>query len=101
MAAKLDGLISENKKIWIDQLILARDLLVHPQKGMHQLMFNLELAEKDGALVCTKAHPPEINSKPIHLYAQETLAQIAAFSSSFLGLLHEKAVFNQSLERTR
>ena len=101
MAAKLDGLISENKRIWIDQLILARDLLVHPEKGMQQLMFNLELAEKGGALVCTKAHPPEINSKPIHLYAQETLTQIAAFSSSFLGLLREKAVSNQSLERTR
>ncbi len=91
MAAKLDGLISEHKKMWIDQLILARDLLVHPQKGMYQLMFNLEIAEKNGALVCTKVHPPEINSKPIHLYAQETLTQIDAFSSCFLGLLREKS----------
>ena len=84
VAAKLGALISEHKKAWIDQLILARDLLVHPKKGMHQLMFNLELAEKDGTLICIKAHPPEINSQPIHLYAQDTLNQVAAFSSSFL-----------------
>ena len=90
-AAKLDGLISENKKCWIDQLILARDLLVHPQKGMHQLMFNLAFTVKDGALVCTKIHPPEINSKPIHLYAQESLTRIDTFSSTFLGLLREKS----------
>lgn len=87
VAARLKALISEHKNLWIDQVILARNLLVHPEKGMHQLMFNLELLEKDGALLCLKVHPPEINSKPIHEYAQETLKQITWFSSSFLGLL--------------
>jgi hypothetical protein len=88
-AARLEALISEHKTLWIDQVILARDLLVHPEKGMHQLMFNLELLEKGGALLCLKAHPPEINSKPIHDYAQETLKQITGFSSRFLALLGE------------
>jgi hypothetical protein len=92
VAAKLDTLISEHKNLWIDELILARDLLVHPQKGMHQLMFNLELAETNGSLVCIKAHPPEINSKPIHLYAQDTLKQVTAFSSIFIGLLVDSSV---------
>ena len=92
LAAKLDALISEHKKAWIDQLILARDLLVHPKKGMHQLMFNLELAEKDGSLICIKAHPPEINSQPIHLYAQDTLKQVAGFSSSFLAAARNSSV---------
>ena len=87
VAAKLDILISDHKNLWIDELILARDLLVHPQKWMHQLMFNLELAEKDDLLVCIKAHPPEINSRPIHLYAMDTLKEVTAFSSSFIGLL--------------
>lgn len=87
VAAKLDALISEHKKIWIDQVILARDSLVHPQKGMHQLMFNLEFVEKDGALVCVKAHPPEINERPIHIFAQETLQRATILSSSFLGAL--------------
>lgn len=89
LAASLEGLISKHKILWIDQVIQARDLLVHPEKGMPQLMFTLELLEKDGALFCLKAHPPEINSKPIHEYAQETLKQITEFSSSFLALLGE------------
>lgn len=92
VAAKFDALILEHKKLWIDQLILARDLLVHPEKGMHQLMFNLELSEKDGSLYCVKVNPPEINSKPMHVYAQGTLGQIAAFSSSFLTLLSDNNV---------
>jgi hypothetical protein len=89
IAERLDVLISEHKKLWIDQAILARDLMVHPEKGRLQLMFNLELLEQGGALICRIAHPPEINSKPIHEYAQETLKQITEFSSSFLALLCE------------
>jgi hypothetical protein len=100
-ALKLNALISEHKRLWIDQVIFARDRLLHPEKGMHQLMFYLELSEKDGALVCIKVHPPEINSIPIHAYAQETLKQITAFSSRFLALLPETAVSNQGMERTR
>ena len=83
---------TEHKKLWIDQVILARDLLVHPEKGMNQLMFNLELSEKDGTVYCVKAHPPVINSNPIHEYAQGTLKQITAFSSSFLALLSDNNV---------
>jgi hypothetical protein len=89
LAASLDELISKHKTLWIDQIIQARDLLIHPERGTHQLMFILELSEKSGALICLKAHPPEINSKPIHEYAQETLKQITGFSSNFLTLLGE------------
>ncbi|MFC1509192.1 hypothetical protein ACFL60_05850 [Candidatus Omnitrophota bacterium] len=87
VAAKFDALILEHKKLWIDEVIRARDQLVHPEKGMHQLMFNLEFSEKDGTLFCDKVHPPVINSKPIHVYAQGTLKQITEFSSHFLALL--------------
>jgi hypothetical protein len=83
-AAKLEAMISGHKKLWIDQVILARDRLIHPEKGMHQLMFHLEFVEKANALICVKAHPPEIDSKPIHLYAQDILKQATVFSSSFL-----------------
>lgn len=88
LAASLQELIQKHKILWIDEVIHARDLLVHPEKGMHQLMFNLEILERNGALFCLKANPPEINSKPINEYAQETLRQITGFSSSFLALLH-------------
>lgn len=91
-AAMLDALVSEHKKAWIDQVIFARDQLIHPEKGMHQLMFTLELSERDGQLVLTKAHPPEVDSRPIQQFAQDTLKGVTSFSESFLGLLHEKAV---------
>ena len=90
----LDALVSEHKKAWIDQVIFARDQLIHPEKGMHQLMFTLELSERDGQLVLTKAHPPEIDSKPIQQFAQGALKGVTNFSERFLGLLHEKAVSN-------
>ena len=97
-AAKLKAMISEHKKLWIDQVILARDQLIHAEKGMHQFMFHLEFAEKANALILVKAHPPEIDSKPIHLYAQDILQQATVFSSSFLGLLREPAPSDNSME---
>jgi len=100
-AAKLDAMISEHKKLWIDQVILARDQLIHPEKGMLQLMFHLEFEEKANSLVCVKANPPEIDSTPIHLYAQDILKQAAVFSMSYLGLLREPAVSNNNMEPTR
>jgi hypothetical protein len=86
-ANKLDALVSEQKKLWIDQVILARDQLIHPEKGMHQLMFHLDFAEKDNVLECVKVSPPEIDGKPVHLYAQEILRQVTVFSTSFLRLV--------------
>lgn len=93
-AAKLRALISEHKSAWIDQVIFARDQLIHPEKGMHQLMFTLELSEKDGRLILMKAHPPEIDSRPMQQFAQDTLKELSSFSEGFLALLHEKAVSN-------
>ncbi len=94
LAAKADAIISEHKKTWIDAVIAARDQLVHPVKGMHQLMFSLEFVQKNGSLIFVRARPPEINSKPIHHFAQAVLEQSKAFSSNFLALLNEKAVSN-------
>jgi hypothetical protein len=37
VAAKINALISKHKNLWIDQVIMARDLLVHPQRGRYQL----------------------------------------------------------------
>ncbi len=86
VAAKLEALISEHKGIWLDQLISARDHLVHPARGMQQLMFGMDFAERDGSLVCVKAHPPQIELKPIHSYAASTLSQLTRFSAEFVAL---------------
>jgi hypothetical protein len=50
---------------------------------MHQLMFKLEFAEKDGSLMFVRAYPPHIDSKPIHKFAQEILDQATEFSAKF------------------
>lgn len=92
LAAKVDALISEHKKAWIDRVIAARDQLVHPTKGMHQLMFQLEFTEKNGSLVFVRAHPPHIESTPIHRFAKEVFDQTTAFCSNLLKLLNETAV---------
>jgi hypothetical protein len=75
-------------------VIFARDQLIHPEKEMHQLMFTLELSEKDGWLILMKVHPPEIDSRPIQQFAQDTLKELNSFSESFLALIHESAVSN-------
>lgn len=80
-------LLLEHKRLWIDQAIAARDLLVHPDRGMHQLMFNLELADRDGELVCQRVNPPHVGDIPIHEYAEQTFARATEFSSAFLALV--------------
>jgi hypothetical protein len=75
-------------------MIFARDQLIHPEKGMHQLMFTVELSERDGQLILAKVHPPEVDSRPMQQFAQETLKEVTSFSENFLGLLHEKTASN-------
>jgi len=99
-AAKAIELISQHKASWIDQAVLARDWLIHPKKGMQQLMFHLEIAEKDGMLVCKKVIPPQIDSVPIDQYAQNVLKHAKEFSSAFLALFQETVVSNQRLDPT-
>lgn len=101
VAAKVRALISEHKALWIDQAILARDQLIHPEKGMHQLMFQLDFAEQANGLACVRVSPPAIGSEPIDQYSERILKHAQAFSSSFLGLLHEVAVSNNGMEPTR
>jgi hypothetical protein len=99
-AEKAMALISQHKASWIDQAVLARDQLIHPKRGMHQLMFHLEFAEKDGKLVCVKVAPPQIDSLPIDQYAQEILKHVQEFSSAFLALFREAALSNNAVQPT-
>ncbi|KPJ65202.1 MAG: hypothetical protein AMJ43_11160 [Coxiella sp. DG_40] len=43
VAKALKGLIIKHKQLWIDEVIAARDILVHPLEGVHQLMFELRM----------------------------------------------------------
>ena len=86
-ASNLETFILRHKNVWIDQVIQARDALVHPDGGMFQLMFNIVLFEKDGVLHCDEIRPPAINSKSIEVFANDTLDQIKEFSTNFFRIL--------------
>lgn len=86
-AKAIGSLIREHKASWIDQIIYARDQLIHPGGGMHQLMFYFALAEKNGALVVQKISPPSMGSSPIDSFAPSVLKSAQRFSTEYLALL--------------
>ncbi len=88
IAKKIHALITEHKKIWIDQAISVRNGLIHPEKGMSQIMFQLEFIEQGNSLVCEKIHPPAIEEKPIDQYAEGARKNIQEFAGNFLELLN-------------
>ncbi len=94
VSEKVRGLVCEHKTLWIDQAIEARDQLIHPEKGMHQLMFQLDFTVQAEKLVCIKVNQPIIGSEPIGQYALRVLQHTQAFSSTFLNMLNEEAVPN-------
>ena len=100
LAEKIGTLLSEHKADWIDQVIYARDQLIHPMRGMPQLMFQFECEEIDGSLVCTQISPPVIDSTPINHYARRTLEQAGIFAAAFIALLQGSAVSSSGEQPT-
>src|SRR4030042_6836858 len=98
IAEKATVLSSHHKEAWIDQAVFARHQLIHPKKGMDQLMFHLEFVEKDDKLACVKVTPPPIDSMLIDQYAQKVLKHTREFSSAFLALFRD-AGSNKRLHR--
>ena len=97
LSAKVAALVSEHKTSWIDQAISARDQLVHPERGIHQLMMRLDCVEQQGGLACVQVNPPDIDSVPISQYAQRVLGQASGFASAYLALVKEAAVSNHGI----
>jgi hypothetical protein len=89
VAAKVRDLIVEHKALWIDEAIRARDQLIHPEKGIHQLMFQLDFGAQGDTLVCKRISPPMIGARAIDDYARSALTQAHSFSSNFLNRLQE------------
>ena len=90
-AAKMVDLISNHKALWIDKAIMARDDLIHPQKGVYPFMFHLEFVEQESSLACVRVSPPVIGSEAVHEYAYRVLKYAHQFSSSILAILHPEA----------
>jgi hypothetical protein len=86
-ASQLKQLIEEQKGIWIDQSIELRDNLVHPEKGLPQVMFTLEIKQINGRLGLVRIVPPTVNGRGFSEYAQETMQHVHGFSELFLKIL--------------
>ena len=89
VAQQLTALICEHKQDWIDEVIGARDLLIHPTKGARLLMFRMEVDIVDGELIYEGAVPPVVGDEPIDRYAAKRLEDIKQFSLAFLGAIRE------------
>jgi len=83
-AINIYELIQSHKKDWIDNVIEARDFLIHPQKGTHQVMFEIKLKSTQNTLVYKNAVPPSVGSMSVDKYAKKQLKNIEKFAKSFL-----------------
>jgi len=86
-AHKLLKFIDGQKNSWIDQAVNVRDLLVHPNEGMLQVMFRLEIGQRNGKLKLRQMLQPSLAGLQFDQYAQITLIQVEYFSKNFLEIL--------------
>ena len=91
VATAIKELITEHKGLWIDEVIGSRDILVHPSRGAQQLMFELQVESRNGALVYLSAAPPPVGTVAINKYAAARVDDIKRFSSSLQSELRKTA----------
>jgi hypothetical protein len=87
VAELLFKLIAEHKRKWIDDAVKARDSLVHPEMGLIQVMFQLEITTVNSELILRGLKKPSINNIDFDKYAESTYHQLSDFSQSFITLL--------------
>ena len=83
-AQVIRDLVVSHKDLWIDELIKARHELIHPLRGTEQLMFHIELEDRDGNLLLKGANPPYIFGSRIDDYSTTIMEHIRQFSISLL-----------------
>lgn len=88
-ANKIATLIKKHKKDWLDEIISIRDLLTHPEKGIAQVMFEMEFRETRRGLKLIKIIKPKINASGADFndYAKGVLKKVEIFSKDFLELI--------------
>ncbi len=84
VASKLERLINDHKALWIDEVINARDRLIHPDLGARQLMFEVGLRNSQGTLELEDVFPPRVGTETIAIYSHKRLANTYQFSRAFL-----------------
>jgi hypothetical protein len=86
-ASKLFKLIVDQKRIWIDQAVNVRDILVHPEKGLLQVMFRMKVGIIKGNLKLIQILQPTLAGQEFDQYAQMTFMQMENFSKTYLGII--------------
>jgi hypothetical protein len=81
VAVRIADFLGEQKALWIDKLIGQRDGLLHPEKGMTQVMFQFDLVENDGQLTW------HVRESPMASYAPATLLRAQKFCETFIALV--------------
>lgn len=91
VAAAVKDLVMKHKALWIDGAIASRDVLVHPLRGVQQLMFEIRIEISNGSLVYLDAVPPHVGETPIAIYTVEQVEHIRQFSAKLLEELRKAA----------
>ena len=91
IADSLLELIVLQKEIWIDDAVNARDSFVHPEKGLIQVMFQLEIKPNNSEIELTGIRMPSIGTTDFNQWADETFIKLNAFSELFISIIaHNK-----------
>jgi len=86
-AQRIRAFISEQKELWIDEVIESRHQLIHPSGGIHQLMFRFELEDREGDLVCREVVPPFVGESQIDVYSARRMQNLRDFALRFIDIL--------------
>ena len=86
-AKALANLIQSHKERWIDGLIGVRDELTHPEKGVLQLMFEMQIDTNADGPVLTGVIPPKAGDQPIDQYAGDVERRLREFARRMLDCL--------------
>ena len=92
IAQTISKLISTHKDKWIDDVIRSRDLLVHPTKGIHQLMFEMVLESHENSIILKSAVPPAVGDQSIDNYAKSQVGNIEEFCIEFIKSLRDSGI---------
>jgi hypothetical protein len=86
-AAELRAFLVQEKAAWIDCLVKARDDLAHPQRGMYQVLWDLELAASGHDLKCARTVLPCVGGLAFDLYIEKTMGAFEKMAATFLRLI--------------
>lgn len=87
IAKPVETLIHRHKELWIDDLIVVRDGLLHPPRGSTQAMFRLVMSEHAAEIVCNEVIPPMVQQIPIDRYLGGVSTHAGEFITQYLALV--------------